>query len=80
MVANRVPIDPHHTGCISNTAPVEDELRNLGFDQRVTGLMGVGSHKSSSAVKAPVALGAGTRSAIAFDVLGLTTMFAGNGF
>ena len=90
MTADRISIDAQHTGGIAHPASVESKLNNLGFNQRITRLVGVRFYEpvrrcGSATVKAPVTLRAATGGAVAgppvrFDLLSLTTMFASDCF
>ena len=80
MAADCISINAQHTGGIAYPASIESKLGNLGFDQRITRLMGVGLDECSATVKATIALRTGTGRAIAFDLLSLSTMFASNCF
>ena len=85
MTADRISIDAQHTGGIAHPASVESKLNNLGFNQRITRLVGVCFNERSATVKAPVTLRAATGGAVAgppvrFDLLSLTTMFASDCF
>ena len=85
MAADRIPIDTQHTSGIAYPTPVESKLGNLGFDQRITRLMGVCFDEpvrrcGSATIEAPIPLRTATGGAVAFDLLSLTTMFASNCF
>ena len=68
------------TRAVSRTPAPEYRLSDLLFDQVVTGLVSIRLHEGSAAVIASVALSTSASSTIAFDMLGLPTMFTGNCF
>lgn len=80
MVADSVPVDAQYPRRITNPTAVKNQFGDLLPDERITGFIGVGSHKRPTAITAVKPLCARPGGAIAFNQVGSATMFARNRF
>ena len=78
LAADSIPADPQHAGHITHPRSVDSHLRELLFNYRVAGFIGVKGHKRPAAVTATIPLGTTAGLAKTLYLLSESTMLANN--